>query len=113
MVSEHIRSRVLLLTLIGTCDALRLNVISIRDAEHLLFSPYFMSMLSNEHNDICDLVHAGTELEDIRCFYPERFFASLNEIQQAALVMLSRLDQLNYEDDPWIDALFNQGSTGT
>lgn len=56
-----------LMTMHGLFNQLKLGIISIDNAEHLLFTPYMMETLSSlgVKPDIIDLIHKGTELEDL------------------------------------------------
>ncbi len=52
----------------GLFNQIRLNLITIENAEHILFTPYIMNKLkkNNVSEEILSLVHEGTELEDLK-----------------------------------------------
>ncbi|HEA6321275.1 TPA: DUF3969 family protein, partial [Staphylococcus aureus] len=75
-------------TMHGLFNQLKLGIISIDNAEHLLFTPYMMETLSSlgVKPDIIDLIHKGTELED---------FAAFNlSIDDTVTVCLQRSEEL-------------------
>ncbi len=77
-----------LMTMHGLFNQLKLSIISIDNAEHLLFTPYMMETLSSlgVKPDIIDLIHKGTELED---------FAAFNlSIDDTVTVCLQRSEEL-------------------
>ncbi|EOD7723751.1 DUF3969 family protein [Staphylococcus aureus] len=77
-----------LMTMHGLFNQLKLDIISIDNAEHLLFTPYMMETLSSlgVKPDIIDLIHKGTELED---------FAAFNlSIDDTVTVCLQRSEEL-------------------
>lgn len=77
-----------LMTMHGLFNQLKLGIISIDNAEHLLFTPYMMETLSSlgVKPDIIDLIHKGTELED---------FAAFNlSIDDTVTVCLQRSEEL-------------------
>ena len=55
---------------LGLISIENLGLISIENAERMFFSPYIMGELKkyNVRQDIIDLVHEGTELEDFEAF---------------------------------------------
>ncbi|AVP35559.1 DUF3969 family protein [Staphylococcus felis] len=59
-----------LITIHGLFYQLKHNLISIENAEHIIFTPYMMEELSslNVNSEIIDLIHKGTELEDLEAF---------------------------------------------
>ena len=59
-----------LITIYGLFKQVNLGLISIENAERMFFSPYIMGELKkyNVRQDIIDLVHEGTELEDFEAF---------------------------------------------
>ncbi|UVJ08990.1 DUF3969 family protein [Staphylococcus aureus] len=59
-----------LITIHGLFYQLKHDLISIENAEHIMFTPYIMEQLSslNVNSEIIDLIHKGTELEDLEAF---------------------------------------------
>ncbi|NJH86154.1 DUF3969 family protein [Staphylococcus agnetis] len=59
-----------LITIHGLLYQLKNELISIENAEHIIFTPYIMEELSslNVNSEIIDLIHKGTELEDLGAF---------------------------------------------
>ncbi|RIO78823.1 DUF3969 family protein [Staphylococcus gallinarum] len=59
-----------LITIYGLFKQVNIGLISIDDAESIFFTPYIMEELQryNVRQDIIDLVHEGTELENFETF---------------------------------------------
>ncbi|MGW7932402.1 DUF3969 family protein [Staphylococcus xylosus] len=59
-----------LITIYGLFNQVNQNLISIEDAESIFFTPYIMEELQNYmvRQEIIDLVHEGTELENFETF---------------------------------------------
>ncbi|BBK28757.1 MULTISPECIES: DUF3969 family protein [Staphylococcus] len=59
-----------LITIYGLFKQVNLGLISIDDAECIFFTPYIMEELENYNvrQEIIDLVHEGTELENFETF---------------------------------------------
>lgn len=72
---------------LGIYLALKEGLIGIEDAERYLYSPYTMSQLErlNIRQELIDIIHLGTELEDVQSLLPEKLGDSLEEIKQETI----------------------------
>ncbi|MCY1027752.1 DUF3969 family protein [Mammaliicoccus sciuri] len=92
-----------LITMHGLFNQIRLNLITIENAEHILFTPYIMNKLkkNNVSEEILSLVHEGTELEDLK---------SLNILSDEELSrLINETERLlkNYQDIEFNDKIYN------
>lgn len=92
-----------LITMHGLFNQIRLNLITIENAEYILFTPYIMNKLkkNNVSEEILSLVHEGTELEDLK---------SLNILSDEELSrLINETERLlkNYHDIEFNDKIYN------
>jgi hypothetical protein len=75
---------------LGLCTAIVDGSVSLAEAELRLFNPRTLARLEalDLPGSIVDLVHLGTELEDVQRLLPDRFNESLAEIEALALAFL-------------------------
>jgi hypothetical protein len=80
---------------LGICAAIAGESMSIEAAESRLFNPRTLVQLEKlgMNQELLDIVHLGTELEDVQSLAPGRLQESLEEIQSKAQRILSRLQQ--------------------
>ncbi len=66
--------RLLCILNIGVAACLKEGLISIEESENFLYSPYSMELLKEAKLDseIIDLIHLGSELEDVESLIPEK-----------------------------------------
>ena len=88
---EHMEKAILLLIL-GITTGLKKQIITIDEGEKLIFSPYVIDLLSDYNLDpnILDLIHQGTELEDILSIIPETLNNKFEEIHVNTLSVLEQ-----------------------
>lgn len=86
----------LLILSLGLTEAVKAGVLCVDDAEKLLYSPKVLALLSRIGLaiEVLDLVHLGTELEDINSLIPDRLEANLNEMSSLAVSKLRTMPQL-------------------
>lgn len=60
-------TKILLLLNLGALNALEKNILTVDEAEFLLYSPYMMELLkeNNFPELLVNIIHKGTELEDL------------------------------------------------
>lgn len=104
-VSPNTKTRVLALLAIGICDALEEGTISIDDAERILFSPCSMNVASRWDQRIVELIHKGTELEDIVMLCPEEYRPTVQRIRSLALEILDNTGATDPLEAHWIKVL--------
>jgi len=75
---------------LGLCAAIVGGSISLAEAEIRLFNPKVLARLEalGLPQSLIDIVHLGTELEDVQRLVPDRFGDSIAEIQSKALAFL-------------------------
>jgi Protein of unknown function (DUF3969) len=75
---------------LGLCTAIGAGSVSIETAEQRLFNPQVLTQLAGLElpEELLEIVHLGTELEDIQSLMPERLADSLGEMQAKALAFL-------------------------
>jgi hypothetical protein len=93
MTKEEINQleKLLAVLSLGLCVAIKNNVIEIEEAEQLLYSPFTMKKLSDvgANKKIIELIHAGTELEDIESLIQSELANTLSQMENHALQFLS------------------------
>lgn len=84
--------KILLISIIGTLEALKNGKISIAEAEKFLFSPHTISRLKEVqcNAEIIDILERGCELEDIASLLPERLVQNIDGLKVQALEELER-----------------------
>jgi hypothetical protein len=99
------QERLVLILASGIAVALRGGAISIDEAENFLFNPYSISKLRNRGFDqkIIDIIHLGTELEDIKSLIPDHLDEAINNIYKNAIDALKKLPGSAASVDKWID----------
>ncbi len=91
---------------LGICAAIVGESLSIAEAESL-FNPHTLEQLETLGlaSDLIEIVHLGTELEDVQSLIPERLSESLTEIEAKALTFLNSIDlstQATFRVKSWI-----------
>ncbi len=92
---------------LGICTAIVGGSLTIAEAEARLFNPHTLEQLETLGlaQDLLEIVHLGTELEDVQSLIPERLSQSLTEIEAKALTFLNGIDrsaQVTYRAKSWI-----------
>lgn len=82
--------KLLLINLLGITEALIGNLINLEEAENILFTPYTMDLLQKKKisDDVINIIHLGTELEDVLSTIPDKYLASLLEMRNLTLACL-------------------------
>ena len=77
---------------LGLCTAIAAGSVSIAEAEKRLFNPKVVAQLQglDAPAALIEIVHLGTELEDVQSLLPERLGESLAEIQAKTLTFLTK-----------------------
>lgn len=76
--------KLLLINLLGVIESLILNLITLEEAEKILFTPYTIDILQKKQisKEIIDIIHLGTELEDILSIIPDKYNDNLLEMRR-------------------------------
>jgi hypothetical protein len=77
---------------LGMCTAIVAGSLSIEDAERRLFNPQVLARLTELElpEALIEIVHLGTELEDVQSLIPDRLGESLAQMQAKALAFLNQ-----------------------
>jgi len=106
MTKEELNQFEKLLTIIslGLSVAIKHQAIDIDEAEQLLYSPFLMKKLNEMgvNPEMIDLIHAGTELEDLESLLPNELTKSLSKMENKALKLLSASPKTNPQLDKWL-----------
>lgn len=72
---------------LGLCVAIENGVLNIEEAEAYLYSPYTMEQLEklDVAQELIDIIHLGTELEDLESLLPEKLSSGIEEIKTSTL----------------------------
>lgn len=83
------------------------DLLRIEDCDQYLFSPYSLDILQRKGIDqsIIDIVHLGTEIEDIESLLPYLLEKNIRELQEAAKEQLKLIQskEKKYELKSWVD----------
>lgn len=95
----------ILILILGFSTALERKVISIEEAEKLLYSPYSMEKLKEigVNENIVDLIHLGCELENVERLIPDKLLMSIEDIKERALEILQKMPKATILTKKWID----------
>jgi len=95
--------RLLSILNIGLCVAIEQGTLSIETAEHYLYSPYTLEKLQElgVSPQLLQVVHLGTELEDVKSLLPEKLDESLAEMKDLSLEVLQTLSVTD-ADQQWV-----------
>lgn len=90
--SKEELEKILLLNVIGLIEGLDGNFITIEEAEKFLFSPYVMTLVDSMgvSKELLEVIHLGTELEDVESLIPEKLSESLIEIKEKSINLLKK-----------------------
>ena len=106
---ESSLEKLLLIFSLGLTEAIKAKAVSIDDAEKLLYSPHTMKLLKKfELNEgVVDLVHLGTELEDIDSILPDRLTANLDKMSELAVDILRKAPAVDAGEPRWYEKLLD------
>jgi len=88
---DYIKSFLAIIS-VGAIESIKEKKISIHQSENLLFGPRMIFMLKENFPDLSDIVHEGTEMENIDRLYPEKIDQYIDEIK------LKSLEQIRFKD---------------
>lgn len=94
-----------LILCVGIATCLRENVLSVDEAELILFTPHSEARLKDEKvsKKIRNLIGLGCELEDVVSLIPESLDESILEIQYRAIEILRGMEEISPKWDKWIE----------
>ena len=97
--------RFILIVNLGLTAALKMDMISINEAERHLYTPYSFTILEELgiNEDVVMLVKLGCELEDVESILPDKLDNSINTIHNSALDLLRTIPKPSMPSKLWID----------
>lgn len=103
MTPKILNEKMLLISIIGTIEAIREGGLSIDEAEKFLFSPYMVHRLREKkcNESLINILEKGCELEDIASLLPQELVKSLEELKQEALAAMKSYE--SFENEFWIE----------
>ena len=102
MSRKSLNEKNLLISVIGTLEALKEEGMSLIEAEKYLFSPHTAQKLKEKkyNPSIISIIEKGCELEDIVSLLPQKYMDSIEKMKQEALMILSEYE--SFEKNFWI-----------
>ncbi|WP_066495567.1 DUF3969 family protein [Abyssisolibacter fermentans] len=87
--------RVLAIIELGLLTALESDSIGIEEAEGYLFNPYTMRKMQecNVSSELIDIVHLGSELEDIQSLMPDKLKENILSLKEKCIDVLNKLEE--------------------
>ncbi|WP_020592813.1 DUF3969 family protein [Kiloniella laminariae] len=102
---KNYKEKLMLIFSVGLCECLEAGVIEIVEAERLLYSPRVMDQLEEFgfSKGLINLIHMGTELEDIESLLPENLEEEFQNMKNHALKKLKKKPEVDYEITRWTE----------
>ncbi|MBD7938789.1 DUF3969 family protein [Cytobacillus sp. Sa5YUA1] len=98
--SKEELEKIILLNVIGLIEGINENLITIEESENILFSPYIMELVDSIgiSKEVLEVIHLGTELEDVESLIPENLSQSLIEIKEKSMTLLQKRKEHKFQD---------------
>jgi hypothetical protein len=95
---------------IGICVALKSGTMSINEVENCLFSPYTISVLEQTglSERAVELIHMGTELEDVESLAPDKLPGAIDELKDKAIALLGSMPPRPLPRERWVKGASNE-----
>lgn len=96
-LEQSLGEKMLLISIIGTLEAVKEGKMSIDEAEKFLFSPRMLRKLKEKHYDekIIYIIELGCELEDIASLLPEKLLQSIEDLKVQALNIMEDYQEID------------------
>lgn len=101
--NETESKRLILFLILALSKSLQNNIITIEDAENLLFNPYSVKKICKIDEDIANIIQLGCELEDIESLIPNNLLKAITEIYDVSLEKLKNFNKVEVSSKKWID----------
>ncbi len=90
---------------IGLGVAIKHNAIEIDEAEQLLYSPSTMNKLNEigAKKEMIELIHAGTELDDLQSLIPSELAKTLSNMENNVLKFLTLSRTIHPQLEKWLN----------
>lgn len=101
--NKKVNEKIILLSIIGSLDAIKENIVSIDEIEKFLFSPHMYHKLKQEgyNENILQIIEKGCELEDIYALLSDKFDEVVDNMKQESLAFLKTYEE--YNSFFWVD----------
>lgn len=88
---------------LGLTEAIKASAIRIDEAEQMLYSPQVMKLLIDRgfSKELVDLIHLGTELEDLESLLPDRLKDNLSQMSDSAIDTLRKMPRIDPVQPRW------------
>lgn len=102
MKNKLLNKKMLLISIIGTLESIKVGVLSVNETEKFLFSPYMVQRLKEKkYNEaIINLLEEGCELEDILSLLPENLEKEIERMKYNAFKEINKYEA--FEKKFWI-----------
>ena len=99
---EKVDEKILLLSIVGTLEAIKNDGITIDEAEKFLFSPHMIKKLRVRqcNEKIIALIAKGCELEDIASLLPEKLDEVIGELKDETIMLIKEYKE--YDNTFWL-----------
>jgi Protein of unknown function (DUF3969) len=99
--------RLVALLSLGACAAVKGNLISLDEAERLVFSPGTMRVLrlAGARDAAITTIHTGTELNDVRRLVPDHLAAALEGLEHEAAIVLASSEPTSPDLGNWLERI--------
>ena len=93
-ILEKVDEKMLLISILGSLEAIKNQAVTIDEVEKFIFSPHMVKSLTEKkcNERIVDIIEKGCELEDIYALMPEKLDGVINELKEETILILK-----NYE----------------
>lgn len=100
---EKVDEKMLLISIIGSLEAIKNSAITIDEVEKFIFSPRMIKMLREKkcNEKIVGIIEKGCELEDIYSLLPEKLDEVIYELKQEAIMLVKNYEE--YSKMVWLE----------
>ena len=97
-IEKKVNEKIILLSIIGSLDAIKEEAVSIDEIEKFLFSPHIYHKLKQKgySGDILQIIEEGCELEDIFSLLPDKFDGVIDNMRRKSLLLLKNYEEYNH-----------------
>ncbi|MGN0403396.1 MAG: DUF3969 family protein [Acetatifactor sp.] len=94
---KKVEEKIILLSIIGSLEAIKEGTATIDEIEKFIFSPHMYKIMKekNYNEKILCFVEKGCELEDIYSIIPEKMAEVVDHMKREALLLLKNYDEYN------------------
>ena len=96
--NKKVNEKIILLSIIGSLDAIKEEAVSIDEIEKFLISPHIYHKLKQKgySGDILQIIEEGCELEDIFSLLPDKFDGVIDNMRRKSLLLLINYEEYNH-----------------